>query len=232
MSDGQRTTAGLGTGEAVGTGRLAAWLVLVGVMAAFAYIGRAAGGDPPDDVLYQYDTAIGSAILYGLIFSIVLLMCRGASAQDLLALRRPNSWKRAGLISLAIFGIMLVLGAVLEPFLDAGEEQGLTPDDWDSGRAGAFAANAVVVAGIAPVVEELTYRGLGFSVLARFGSTAAIVVTAVIFGLGHGLVVALPILVAFGLGLGYLRSRTGSIYPSIGLHALFNALSLALALTV
>jgi membrane protease YdiL (CAAX protease family) len=232
MSDGQRTTAGLGSGEAVGTGRLVAWLVLVGVMAAFAYIGRATGGDPPDDVLYQYDTAVGSAILYGLIFSIVLLMCRGASAQDLLALRRPNSWKRAGLISLAIFGIMLVLGAVLEPFLDAGEEQGLTPDDWDSGRAGAFAANAVVVAGIAPVVEELTYRGLGFSVLARFGSTAAIVVTAVIFGLGHGLVVALPILVAFGLGLGYLRSRTGSIYPSIGLHALFNALSLALALTV
>src|ERR671918_2109934 len=100
MSDGQRTTAGLGSGEAVGTGRLVAWLVLVGVMAAFAYIGRATGGDPPDDVLYQYDTAVGSAILYGLIFSIVLLMCRGASAQDLLALRRPNSWMRGGLISL------------------------------------------------------------------------------------------------------------------------------------
>ena len=232
MSDGQRTTAGQGAGEAVGIGRLVAWLVLVGVMAAFAYVGRATGGDPPDDVLYQYDTAVGSAILYGLIFCIVLLMCRGASARALLALQRPSSWKRALLISLAIFGVMLVLGAVLEPFLDAGEEQGLTPEEWDSGRVGAFAANAVVVAGVAPIVEELTYRGLGFSLLARFGQTAAIVVTAVIFGLGHGLIVALPILIAFGLGLGYLRSRTGSIYPPIGLHAVFNSLSLALALTL
>jgi membrane protease YdiL (CAAX protease family) len=232
MSDGQRTAADLRAGEAVGMGRLIAWLVLVGVLATFAYVGRATGGEPPDDVLYQYDTAVGGAILYGLIFAIVLFMCRGASARTLLALRRPESWKRAGLIALAIFGIMLVLGAALDPFLDAGEEQGLTPDVWDSDRAGAFAANAVVVAGIAPVVEELTYRGLGFSVLARFGQTAAIVVTAAIFGLGHGLVAALPILIAFGLGLGYLRSRSRSVYPPIVLHSFFNALSLALALTL
>jgi membrane protease YdiL (CAAX protease family) len=232
MSDGQRTTADQEAGEAVGMGRLIAWLVLVGVMAAFAYVGRATGGDPPDDVLYQYDTAIGSAILYALLLSIVVLVCRGASTRDLLALRPPNSWKRAVLISLAVFGIMLVLGAVLEPFLDAGEEQGLTPDEWDSSRAGGFAANAVIVAGVAPIVEELTYRGLGFSLVARFGQTAAIVVTGGIFGLGHGLVAALPILTAFGLGLAYLRSRTGSIYPPIALHAVFNALSLALALTL
>ena len=232
MSDGQRTTADRQAGGAVGMGRLVAWLVLVGVMATVAYVARATGGEPSDDVLYQYDTAVGSAILYGLIFAIVLFICRGASARTLLALRRPESWRRAGLIALAIFGIMLVLGVILEPFLDAGEEQGLTPDDWDSDRAGAFAANAVVVAGVAPVVEELTYRGLGFSLLAPFGQTPAIVLTAVIFGLGHGLLVALPILIAFGLGLGYLRSRTRSIYPPIVLHSFFNALSLALALTI
>jgi membrane protease YdiL (CAAX protease family) len=222
----------MSVGQPAGYGRLVAWLALVGALAALAYIGRAAGGDPPEDVLYQYDTALGSAILYGIVFAIVLLMCRGASARELLALRRPRSWKRAALISLAIFGIMLVLGAVLDPFLDAGEEQGLTPDDWESDRVGAFAANAAVVAGLAPLVEELTYRGLGFSVLARFGQTAAIVLVGIAFGLGHGLVTALPILTAFGIGLAYLRSRTGSVYPAIVLHSAFNALSLALALTL
>lgn len=232
MSEGQRATADLRAEEAVGTGRLIAWLVLVGLLSAFAYVGRATSGEPADDVLYQYDTAVGSAILYGLIFAIVLLLCRGASARSLLALRRPESWKRAALIALAIFGVMLVLGAILEPFLDAGEEQGLTPEDWNSDRAGAFAANALVVAGVAPVVEELTYRGLGFSLLARFGHPIAIAVTAAIFGLGHGLVIALPVLIAFGLGLGYLRSRTGSVYPPIVLHSFFNSLSLALALTL
>jgi membrane protease YdiL (CAAX protease family) len=222
----------MSVGQPAGYGRLVAWLALVAGLSALAYVGRAAEGDPPDDVLYQYDTAFGSAILYGLVFAIVLLMCRGASTRDLLALRRPNSWKRAALISLAIFVIMLVLGGILDPFLDAGEEQGLTPEEWDADRAGAFVANSAVVAGLAPIVEELTYRGLGFSLLARFGQTAAIILVGVAFGLGHGLVVALPILTAFGIGLAYLRSRTGSVYPSIALHSVFNALSLALALTL
>lgn len=221
-----------GIGTAVGTGRLIAWLVLVGALALFAYLGRAAGGDPPEDVLYQYDTAVGSAILYGLVLAAVLLICQGISVRQTLALRRPPSWKSAALISLAIFGIMLVLGAVLDPFLDAGEEQGLTPEEWESSRAGAFAANAVVVAGVAPVVEEFTYRGLGFTLLARFGQTAAIVLIGLMFGLGHGLVTALPILVTFGIGLAYLRSRTQSIYPPILLHSAFNGLALALAVTL
>jgi membrane protease YdiL (CAAX protease family) len=221
-----------GISAAVGTGRLVAWLVLVGALALFAYLGRAAGGDPPDDVLYQYDTAIGSTILYGLVLAAVLLICQGTPVRQTLALRRPPSWKRAALISLAIFGIMLVAGAALEPFLDAGEEQGLTPEEWESSRAGAFAANVLVVAGVAPVVEEFTYRGLGFTVLVRFGQTAAIVLVGLAFGLGHGLVAALPILVAFGIGLAYLRSRTHSIYPPILLHSAFNGLALALAVTL
>jgi membrane protease YdiL (CAAX protease family) len=215
-----------------GIGRLVAWLVLVGALAAFAYVGRAAEGDPPEDVLYRYDTAVGSAILYGLVLATVLLICRGAPTRALLALRRPTSWGRAAGIALAIFGVMLVLGGILDPFLDAGEEQGLTPDDWESDRAGAFAANAAVVAGVAPIVEELTYRGLGFSVLLRFGQTAAIVLVGIAFGLGHGLVTALPILTAFGIGLAFLRSRTNSIYPAILLHAVFNGFALAIAVTV
>jgi membrane protease YdiL (CAAX protease family) len=222
----------MSVGQPAAYGRLIAWLALVGALAALAYAGRASEGDPPEDILYRYDTAIVTAILYALVLAVVLLIARGGPARDLLALRRPRSWARAALISLAIFVIMLVLGAALDPFLDAGEEQGLTPDTWDSDRAGAFAANAVVVAGVAPVVEELTYRGLGFSVLARFGQPVAIVLVGIFFGLGHGLVVAFPILTAFGIGLAFLRSRTDSVYPSIVLHSMFNALSLALALTL
>jgi membrane protease YdiL (CAAX protease family) len=217
---------------AVGSGRLVAWLVLVGALTAFAYLGRIAGGDPPDDILYQYETAVGGAILYGLVFAVLLLICHGASARVLLALRRPLSWKRAAAISAGIFVFMLVLGGILDPFLDAGEEQGLTPEEWEQDRAGAFAANAVVVAGVAPIVEELTYRGLGFTLLARFGQKTAIVFVGVAFGLAHGLLTALPILIAFGIALAYLRSRTNSVYPSIALHAVFNGFALALAVTI
>ena len=217
---------------AAGIGRLVAWLALLGALAAFAYVGRAAEGDPPEDVLYRYDTAAGSAILYGLVLATVLLICRGAPTRTLLALRRPTSWGQAAGISLGIFVAMLVLGGVLDRFLDAGEEQGLTPEEWESDRAGAFAANAVIVAGVAPIVEELTYRGLGFSVLLRFGRPAAIVLVGIAFGLGHGLVIALPILTTFGIGLAFLRSRTGSVYPAILLHAVFNGFALALSVTL
>jgi uncharacterized protein len=215
-----------------GVGRLVAWLVLVGALAAFAYLGRAAEGEPPDDVLYRYDTAVGSAILYGLVLAAVILISQGLPVRDVLALRRPSSWGRAVGIALAIFGLMLALGAALDPFLDAGEEQGLTPDEWEPDRAGAFAANAAVVTGAAPIVEELTYRGLGFSLLLRFGRIAAIALVGIAFGLGHGLFAALPILIAFGIGLAFLRDRTNSVYPAILLHAAFNSLALALAVTV
>ena len=40
------------------TGRLIAWLVFVGAFIALAYASRASGGEPPDDLLYKYSTAV------------------------------------------------------------------------------------------------------------------------------------------------------------------------------
>ena len=87
----------------------------------------------------------------------------------------------------------------------------------------------MIVAGVAPVVEEVTFRGLGFRLLERFGQPIAIGVSAFAFALAHGLVEAFPVIFAFGLGLGYLRSRTESIYPCIALHAVFNLMQLVFA---
>ena len=107
--------------------------------------------------------------------------------RELLALRAPRSWSGAVGWSIAVIVAVFVVEAVLEPFLNAGEEQGLTPDTWEPDRAGAYAANAVVIAVIAPIVEELMFRGAGYSLLARFGQVVAIVAVGVLFGLVHGL---------------------------------------------
>ena len=127
---------------------------------------------------------------------------------------------------------IFILEAAVEPFLHGGDEQGLTPDTWEPDRAGAYIANAVVIALIAPFVEELMFRGAGYSLLARFGQIVAIVVTGVAFGLIHGLVEALVVLTAFGIGLAWLRAKTDSVYPCIVVHALFNAVALVVAVTV
>jgi hypothetical protein len=127
--------------------------------------------------------------------------------------------------------VVYVLGLALSPFLNPGEEQGLTPDHWDSSRAAPFFVNAFVVVLVAPFVEEVTFRGLGYSLLAQFGIAVAIFGTAIAFALGHGLLEGLPVLFAFGAGLAYIRYRQDSVVPGIVLHGLFNAIALAFSVS-
>jgi membrane protease YdiL (CAAX protease family) len=208
--------------------RLAGWLALVAALAALNYASRASNGKPPKDELYRWGTAASGLFLFALILGVAVWIAHGR-ARELFALRRPHSWPRALVLALLVLVGIAILSGVLDPFLHPGQEQGLAPTRWIGARAAPFVANFVVVAAVAPVVEELTFRGLGYSVLERFGRPAAIVGVGVAFGLAHGLVEALPILVAFGAGLAWIRSETGSVYPGILLHAAFNGASLLLS---
>jgi membrane protease YdiL (CAAX protease family) len=207
--------------------RLAGWLLLVGALAGLAYASRASSGKPESDALYRYSTAIGSVVIYLALFAIVAYgIGNGLSRREFFGLRQPESWRRAfGWVAGGYAAIFIGAGLLLY-LLDAGDEQGLTSDDWDSARAGAYAANFVAVAVVGPVVEELVYRGAGVSLLLRFGAPTAVIATALCFGLGHGLVLALPALVVFGLVTAVVRIRTDSVYPGMLIHGLFNATSL------
>jgi uncharacterized protein len=184
-------------------------------------------------VLYGWSSFVGGVIQFSLMLGIVLWIAAGGPARELLALRRPRSWPVAFGLAGALFLGTLVLAAALSPFVNAGDEQGLLPERWDPTRAAPFVANAVLIVGFTPIVEELMFRGLGFSLFAdRFGPTVAIVAVGTLFGPVHGLVLGLPLLIAFGLGLAYLRHRSDSVYPCILLHAVFNGLALLAAVTL
>ena len=135
---------------------------------------------------------------------------------DLLALRRPQSWPRAlGLAAGAIVAIYICEAVVsIIPLPQSpGKEQGLTPTHWESAHAGAFAANLVLFAVVAPFVEELTFRGLGQSLLMFLGRWQSIIIVGFAFGFAHGLLEALLVLVPFGIALAWVRDRTDSVYP-------------------
>jgi membrane protease YdiL (CAAX protease family) len=213
-------------------GRLLAWLIFVGVLILLAYAARLSDTDTPDDLAYRWSSSVAALIQYGVMLGILLLIARGLPKRELFALRRPDSWRRAlGLAALSL-GAIYLSAFLYERLLslfgdwDATEEQGLVPDGWDSSRAAPFIAFFVVVTVVAPVVEELTYRGLGMSLLLPWGSLVAIGATGLLFGAAHGLLVALPILTVFGLVVGWLRVRTKSVYPGMTLHATFNAIAL------
>lgn len=219
-------------------GRLAAWLTFVLALMALNYAGRIAGESAvDDDIAYQWVSSVGVVIQYAIMLGILLLIARGISKRDIFALRRPTSWKRAlGLTVLSLAAIYAAAAAYtgilsLLGDYDPSEEQGLVPDEWDASRAAPFVAFFLAVTLLAPAVEELTYRGMGISLLRPWGTVLAVVVTGLLFGLAHGLLIGLPILAFFGLVVGWLRVKTESLYPPIAFHALFNGIALAAAVS-
>lgn len=221
-------SVGAATPRTAGPRKLAAWLAFIGTLAALNYAGNltSSGGDSSDFV-YEWSGAILGAVQVGIMVGLALWIAAGLPLRPTFALYRPRSWARALGLGLAVFVGALALATALEPLLPAGEEQGLTPDGWDGSRAPQFVASFVVIAGLVPVVEELVFRGLGVTLLLPYlGVPLTVAASGLIFALAHGLLYGLPVLVLFGAALAFLRTRTGSIYPCIVTHALFNSFAL------
>jgi membrane protease YdiL (CAAX protease family) len=210
--------------------RLIGWCLFVAFFATLGYVSLVSGERPEEDVAYRWESSILGLAAYGIFLGVVLLLTLGLDRRQFLALRRPTSWARAAGISALVIVAVLIAGAAVSPFGNPEQEQGLIPERWDPDRVAQFVAFAVVVIVVAPIVEELMFRGVGYGLLERFGRAAAIVLVGIAFGLMHGLVAGFPVIATFGIGLAYLRARTGSIYPCILLHASFNAAGLAIGI--
>jgi uncharacterized protein len=93
-----------------------------------------------------------------------------------------------------------------------------------------FAVALLLASVVAPIVEETFFRGFLFPGLARrFGFTAGVVISAVIFGAAHLNAGSFIPLSFFGALLAILYGATGSIVPGIMLHSVNNSIALLLA---
>lgn len=87
----------------------------------------------------------------------------------------------------------------------------------------------VTVALIAPVAEELMFRGMLYRYLrGRMGVIVAAVLSATVFAVAHVIPVLLPLLFTTGIVLALITERYKSILPAIVLHGLSNGAQLAL----
>lgn len=206
--------------------RLGGWCALIVFMSTVAYASQLSSGSPPKDVAYQWSSSILGLVQYGVILGILYVITVGLDRRSFLAFRRPRSWRRAAGIAVLVLIVVFVVSGVVAQFANPEREQGLIPENWDSSRVAPFTAFAFVVVVVAPIVEELQFRGVGYGLLERFGTTAAILIVGLAFAFVHGLIAGFPVIAVFGIGLAYLRSRTDSIYPCMVLHASFNAFGL------
>jgi membrane protease YdiL (CAAX protease family) len=145
-------------------------------------------------------------------------------------------WKRpegpwASSMAIAYFsyvGAALVIAALLQPHQDD-----VTRDlGFGEGVLGSLTA-AILIIIVAPISEEIFFRGFLLGGLRRslpFWVAAAI--ASGIWGLFHytdpdswGVVLQLSV---FGLTLSWLYRRTGSIWPTIGVHLINNAIAFTL----
>jgi membrane protease YdiL (CAAX protease family) len=93
----------------------------------------------------------------------------------------------------------------------------------------------VAVALIAPIGEEIVFRGFLYGALRnRLGTGAAATIAGLIFGCAHLTTAAdswqiVPPIAFFGIAMCLLYERTGSIFPGMGAHMLLNGIAIGVA---
>jgi len=169
--------------------------------------------------------AIRLSLLSGLAFySIVALVVMARSAglgvRPVFSSGHALSGAAEGAVMGAGAAIVLVAAAfvvtghpVLDPVAAAITNQSL----------GAFILGAVLIAVVAPVVEELVFRGFLAEALRPRGKWAALVVSSAAFSVAHLRFAQFRYYVALGLVLGGLYWRRGLV-ASISAHACFNGM--------
>ncbi len=91
---------------------------------------------------------------------------------------------------------------------------------------GSFAVEVIAVAVVAPIVEEVFFRGIAYGTMrGRMPKWAAVVLSSLMFGAAHGNVLSLIFTFVLGVILALLFEKTGTIIIPILVHAAFNASS-------
>lgn len=167
---------------------------------------------------------------------VVLFARRGAErlTPATLGVRRTRFWPAFGWTLAIYFGIGALTTVWLILLAVAGAGGGDGADDATHVAAPIAVLVLLGAAVTAPIVEEISFRGYLFPALTRWrGPWVAAIVTAILFGAAHALVyppLLLPLAAIFGFGACLLFWFTGSLLPSIALHAFNNALVVSVAL--
>jgi sodium transport system permease protein len=177
-------------------------------------------------------TFISQVVCFALPAVLMALILTGRPLKSLLLARPP---------SLAACGVAVLLALLLHPF-------GLQLSQWvqtlypvASGLKDTFEVidamlNSApywwmpyaLMAVLPAVCEELAFRGFILSGLRHLGSKWwAIGLTAVFFGLAHGVIQQSLSAAALGLVIGYIAVQTGSLVPCVLFHVTYNSLAFA-----
>ena len=166
-------------------------------------------------------TILGGFFAIGLAAVVVAVAPLGRSAIPALGLRGTD-WKYP------VFGALgtLVLSVAVS-------QLGIEPQGMKQVieiLPGNLALSLVLLAVLAPLVEELIFRGLLYGwVTGRWGSLAGLIVSSVAFAAAHYEPAHVVLVLPLGFFFGWLRRRTDSLLPSLFSHIVNNGFALIAA---
>ena len=162
---------------------------------------------------------------------LALRLSLGRAGPAELGLRKVTRAGRAAAAVIAVYLIFLFTAYVLARIFGNPPDQELVKDIKAEKSTAVLAGFAVMTCVVAPVAEELFFRGFMFRVFAaRIGPIWGALLCGVVFGLVHAPnpVVGLVALGVLGVGLCALYWRFQSIIPCMALHALNNSITFGL----
>ena len=168
-------------------------------------------------------TVLGAFFLIGLLAVIVAVAPLGKAAFPALGLR-PANWKYP------------VFGALGTLFLSVAVSQiGIEPQGMKQvidvvREPHELILSLLLLSVLAPVVEELVFRGLLYGWIAgRWSGTPALIVSSLAFAAAHWEPAHIILVLPLGFLFGWLRRRTDSLLPSLFSHIMNNGFALVAA---
>jgi membrane protease YdiL (CAAX protease family) len=164
-----------------------------------------------------------NTILVGFIAAWIRVV-RRHSFTDFVNFHRTRTFSTLSLVALGTVSALAVL--LVSAFLPSS---GQTPLEKLLTSRSAIAMFAIFGVAVAPIMEEVIFRGFLFKVLWEIGGTkAAIIVTAALFALLHAGQLAgnwsgVALIFVVGCVLSVVRYRANSIIPSFIVHTSYNA---------
>jgi membrane protease YdiL (CAAX protease family) len=183
----------------------------LGIAASGAFVLQGEVGR--SDVMTLMGLAFGAAA--AAVFVSVLPL--GREAMPALGLV-PTGWRPVVFGSLATLALSVAVSM-------AGPQPESLKEVVEVMRGPTMLGTSIVVFGLlAPLAEELIFRGLLFGWLqSRWNAGVAWIVSSLAFAAAHIDVAHIALVLPLGLLFGWLRWRTGSLVPSLAAHAINNS---------
>ena len=167
----------------------------------------------------------GQLVFYAVAISVTLLVVagrRGAEVGELGWRRASVRWLLAAVpLTLAGLAVAGVLQGIAQALLPQVQNQQCIAVQKQYGHSILLALPVVCIA--APIVEETVFRGVLYRWLRGvLPIGAAMAVSGAVFAALHAVTLLFLPLMGFGILLAWIYERSGSIWPGVLVHALFN----------